>query len=78
MNQYDDETGSYQEEDDDDDEENHVYGDTMSVERPQFNYPTIPSNNPKPIDTQSTSRMPFVSSNLWRDLFSKPAILVGK
>ncbi len=76
LNEYIDENSSYHE--DDFEEENHIYGDTMSVNRIQPNYPTIPFNNKKPIDFQSTSRMPVVSSNLWRDLFSKPAILVGQ
>lgn len=36
------------------------------------------SNNRKGATSLSTSRMPFVPANLWRDLFSKPGILVGR
>jgi len=65
-----DDTGSYQ--DDDEEDEPQMYGDTMSVNRP-----TIDSNNKKPVDSQSIPRIPFISSNFWRYLLSKPAILVG-
>jgi hypothetical protein len=79
MNEHEDEMSSYSDDDDDDDEgENQVYPDTISVNRPESRRPIIDSNDKKPLDVQSTSRMPFVASNLWRDLFAKPAILVGK
>jgi len=77
INDYADETGSYQEEDDGD-EETHIYGDTMSVNRAQYTRSTIATDDKKSVTSQSTSRMPFITSNLWRDLFSRPAILVGK
>jgi len=50
----------------------------MSVNRPDINPTIIDSNNKKDSELSSTSRIPFVPSNLWRDLFSKPGILVGK
>jgi hypothetical protein len=76
---YDEENSLYQDEDDNDEtEETPMYADTRSVDRPGFNRPTIDSN-PKTIsESQTTSRMSFVPGNLWSDLFSKPAILVGK
>jgi len=80
LSDYDDEAGSYQDnlDDDDDDEiENHIYGDTMSVNRPESKRPIIESINNENVESPSTSRIPFVSSNFWRNLFSKPAILVG-
>jgi hypothetical protein len=50
----------------------------MSVNRPDINPTIIDSNNKKDSELSSTSRIPFVPSNIWRDLFSKPGILVGK
>jgi hypothetical protein len=50
----------------------------MSVNRAQYTRSTIATDDKKSVNSQSTSRMPFVTSNLWRDLFSRPAILVGK
>lgn len=43
-----------------------------------FNDPNRNSNNQKTPDRFSPARIPFVPSNLWRDLFTKPGILVGK
>ena len=75
---YEDES-AYQNEDIHDDEttnheESQIFGDPMSGNRPAIK----PSNTKKDSDLSSTSRIPFVPSNLWRDLFSKPGILVGK
>ncbi len=78
MNEHEDDTSSYPDDDDDDEEENQIHPDTISKNRPEYHRPIIDSNDKKPLDFQSTSRMPFVASNLWRDLFAKPAILVGK
>jgi hypothetical protein len=76
MNEYDDETSSYH--DDEDELENEIYGNTISVHRPDSRHPIIDSNNKKPFVSQSSYRIPFFSTNLWNDLYSKPAILVGK
>jgi hypothetical protein len=80
IDEYDDEVSSlYQEEDDEDEtDEAPMYGDTRSVDRPGFNRPPIDQNSKKVPESQTTSRMSFVPGNLWSDLFSKPAILVGK
>jgi hypothetical protein len=67
---YNDEASSYQDNIDDDDDDNLIYADTMSVNRPDSKNPII--------EPHSTVRIPYVQSNLWRDLFSKPTILVGK
>jgi len=53
-----------------------IFGDTISNNRPDTNR-EIPDSNNRKGSNLSTSRMPFVPSNLWRDLFSKPGILVG-
>jgi hypothetical protein len=50
----------------------------MSVNRLQQKSPVNDSNTKKPVGTSSTSRMPFASADLWRDLLSKPAVLIGK
>ena len=59
-------------------DESQVFGDTMSVNRPDMKPGTSGSNTKKGSELSSTSRIPFLPSNLWRDLFSKPGILVGK
>lgn len=78
---YEDEIGPYQEDDEEDEEEETeetpVYGDARSVDRLGLNSPTIDSNHPKATAFQTTSRMSFVPTDLWTDLFSRPAILVG-
>jgi len=76
LNEYDDETSSYH--DDEDELENEIYGNTISVHRPDSRHPIIDSNNKKPFVSQSPYRIPFFSTNLWNDLYAKPAILVGK
>jgi hypothetical protein len=76
LNEYDDEISSDQDEIDED-KENFIYADTMSVNRLEPKHPVNGSNNKKSVDSQSTSRMPFTLPDLWRDLLSKPAILVG-
>ena len=43
-----------------------------------FDEKTINDPNRKNPPRFSTARIPFVPSNLWRDLFTKPGILVGK
>jgi len=82
-NNYDDESESYPNDDNLPDEttnqdDSPAYGDTMLINRPAKYPGIIDSNNRKDSDLTSTSRIPFVPSNLWRDLFSKPGILVGK
>jgi hypothetical protein len=85
-NDYEDEPDSYQNyvnEDTIDDETtkqdgSQLFGDTISMNPPEIKPPIIDSNNKKNLDQSSTSRMPFVPANLWRDLFSRPGILVGK
>jgi hypothetical protein len=80
--EYDDESDSYQNDDNPDETTNQdgsqIFGDTKSVNRPDIKQGISDSNNRKGSNLSSTSRIPFVSSNLWRDLFSKPGILVGK
>jgi len=49
----------------------------ISINDPFVNTAIPDSNNRKGSDLSSTSRLPFVPSNLWRELFSKPGILVG-
>jgi hypothetical protein len=79
---YEEESDSYQNDINDDEttnqDDSQVFGDTMSVNRPDLKPGTSSSNNKKGSDVSSTSRIPFVPSNIWRDLFSKPGILVGK
>lgn len=81
-NEYEDESDSYQNDMNDDEttnqDESQLFGDTMSVDRPDMKPGSTGSNNKKDSDLSSTSRIPFLPSNLWRDLFSKPGILVGK
>jgi len=84
-NDGDDEGNSYQDESNDDggygvDDETtehsdpNSFGNTMPINRGEQRPPNIDSNKK---DTHSTSRMPLVPASLWRDLFSKPGILVG-
>ena len=58
-------------------DDSEVFGDTMSNNPSDMNSINPDSNNRKGSDLASTSRIPFISSNLWRDLFTKPGILVG-
>jgi hypothetical protein len=81
-NEYEDESESYPNDENLDDEttnqdNSQVFGDIASNNRPDLN-PSIPNSNNRKGSDFSTSRIPFVPSNLWRDLFSKPGILVGK
>ena len=83
-NDYNDEPNLYQdisndvdEDDDDDDEDSHVFADTMSVNRPEFKRPIV-DDTKKSVNGPATSRLPFLVANLWQNLFSRPAILVGK
>jgi len=82
-NEYEDESEAYHNDESLDDETtNHdnpqIFGDKISVNRPDINPAIIDSNNKKDLELSSTSQIPFVPTNLWRDLFSKPGILVGK
>jgi len=54
------------------------FGDSIPNHRPDQQPPSIETNKNKPsYDLTSTSRLPFVPSNFWRELFAKPGILVG-
>ncbi|CAF1041650.1 unnamed protein product [Rotaria sp. Silwood1] len=84
--EYDDEAESYQNylNDDNTDDEtakqdgSQIFGDTIPLNQPDIKLPVIDSNNNKKnLDQVSTTRMTFVPANLWRDLFSRPGILVG-
>ena len=63
------------EEDDDDNSDDHIFADTMSVNRPESKRPTIDFN---PVDRSSTARSPFSAFNHWQGLFSRPSMLVGE
>jgi len=81
-NEYEDESDTYQNEENVDDEttnqdNSQIFGDTIPNNRPDVNSEILDSNNRKDSYSSSTFRIPFVPSNLWRDLFSKPGILVG-
>ncbi len=71
-----DESDSYTNEDNNQDG-SQVFDEKISPNDPDINSVIPDSNNKKDSDFSSTSRMPFIPSNLWRDLFSKPGILVG-
>lgn len=59
--------------------DDHIYADTMSVNRPESKRPVIDLNPNKPSATPTaTARTPFGAFNHWPNLFSKPAILVGQ
>lgn len=55
-----------------------LFGGTMPSNSPDIKPPLVDSNNRKNFDLTSTSRIPFIPSNLWRELFSRPGILVGR
>ncbi|CAF0931878.1 unnamed protein product [Rotaria sordida] len=85
-NEYEDEPESYQNSVNDDNTYDEttkqdglqLFSDTISMNKPDIKPPVIDSNNNKKnLDQTSTSRMPFVPANIWRDLFSRPGILVG-
>ncbi|CAF1016224.1 unnamed protein product [Adineta steineri] len=63
--------------DEEDPLENEIYGNTMSVNRAELDHTVSEPVNKKPTTIETTSRLPFMSSDLWRDLFTRPAILVG-
>ncbi|CAF2641332.1 unnamed protein product [Rotaria sp. Silwood2] len=83
--EYDDEAESYQNYLNDDNTDDgttksdgsQIFSNTISINQPDIKQPVIDSNNKKNLDQSSTIRMPFVPANLWRDLFSRPGILVG-
>ena len=83
-NEYEDESDAYHNEENPDDEstlaadQSNVYVDSASGSRPDMKSPGADGSQKKGFDVSSTSRLPFVPSNLWRELFSKPGILVGK
>ena len=53
------------------------FGDPIPNNRPDLQSPSIETNNKPTFDLTSTSRLPFVPSTFWRELFAKPGILVG-
>lgn len=72
MKNYDNEEPNFDQEeieDDEEEEENHLYADSLTNQRPDSRQPLI--------DLSSTSRLPLIRTNLWKDVFSKPTILVG-
>ena len=75
-------SNSYDDEDDGEDneyvDEAEVYSDRRAADRSGSHSPTIDTTSKSITQFQTTFRMPFVPRNLWNDLFSKPAILVGK
>ena len=55
------------------------FGDTLPNHRPDLHSTPSDTNGKPSFDSpSSTSRLPFVPSNLWRELFAKPGILVGQ
>lgn len=74
--EYDDEVNS--EQDEYDDIKSYIFSDTISANRASSKQPQVDYDNTKTLEISSTSQVPFASSNLVRNLFSKPAILVGK
>ena len=82
-NEYEDESDTYPNEEHPDDEstpadQSNVYVDSASGNRPDIKSSGADGSQKKGFVVSSTSRLPFVPSNLWRELFSKPGILVGK
>ncbi|CAF2681443.1 unnamed protein product [Rotaria sp. Silwood2] len=75
FNEYDDEISSYQ--DDGDDVNGYIFTNAIPVNRPVSKHPIIDSNNKQSLNSQSTSRMPSISSHIFHILLSRPAILVG-
>lgn len=80
--EYDDEQDSYSNDEHSDDETTNPdysqsFDDTDSIKHPEINSINNPDKNRKDLNTYPTSRLPFGPANLWRDLFSKPGILVG-
>jgi hypothetical protein len=76
------ELDAYQNEDHHDPEttnqdDSQLFDEKISINDPDQNSVISDPNNRKNSNLPS-SRIPFVPSNLWRDLFSKPGILVGK
>ena len=59
------------------DGQNNPFGDSIPSQRPDQQVPAIETNKKPTFDLTSTSRLPFVPSNFWRELFAKPGILVG-
>ncbi|UJR26702.1 hypothetical protein I4U23_008018 [Adineta vaga] len=78
---YDEELDSYANENLDDEttiqDDGHSFGDTKSINTPDIKPDILDLNIRKGFEFSSTSRMPFLPSFLWHDLFSKPGILVG-
>jgi hypothetical protein len=75
------ELDAYQNEDHHDPEttnqdDSQLFDEKISINDPDQNSVISDPNNRKNSNLPS-SRIPFVPSNLWRDLFSKPGILVG-
>jgi hypothetical protein len=82
-NDYDDESDTYQNDENIEEETSHpddanVIGDGTQNARPDTKPSNIDLNQKKTVHVSSTTRLPFVPSNLWRELFTKPGILVGK
>ncbi|CAF0768276.1 unnamed protein product [Adineta ricciae] len=68
---------SYADDDDDDDTDELVYGNSMSVHRSGSKNTVTDLNKDKIIVNPSTIRPSFISSDVWQELFNKPAIVVG-
>ncbi|CAF1652662.1 unnamed protein product, partial [Adineta ricciae] len=69
---------SYADDDDDgDDTDELVYGNSMSVHRSGSKNAVTDLNKDKIIVNPSTIRPSFISSDVWQELFNKPAIVVG-
>ena len=73
-----DEHDSYQNEDNHDAETTNQDDSQLFDEKISINDPAMSDPNNRKNPNLPSSRIPFVPSNLWRDLFSKPGVLVGK
>jgi hypothetical protein len=58
-------------------DDSQLFDEKVSINDPFLNPSVIPDSNNRKNSNLPSSRIPFVPSNLWRDLFSKPGILVG-
>ncbi|CAF1609558.1 unnamed protein product [Adineta ricciae] len=54
-----------------------IFGDKKSINTPNTQSGIFDNNMRKGSELSTTSRIPFLPSFLWHDLFSKPGILVG-
>ncbi len=58
-------------------DDSQLFDEKISINDPDQN-PAISDPNNRKNSNLPSSRIPFVPSNIWRDLFSKPGILVGR